>query len=190
MSLKYGLLGFLSSQEMSGYDLEKLFSKSIGFFWHAQISQVYRDLKSMEKSGWVKSKEVIQTGKPNKKIFNITTQGRQALEDWLIGYDVKGDFEVRVGILVRMFFAANRPKSETIRILETYKSKCEEAMAALSHVPKEFDCEESLELIYVKSTLSYGQKFYQMGLAWSSETIETLKNANFEERNDDATINN
>jgi len=177
MSLKYGLLGFLSNQEMSGYDLEKLFSRSIGFFWNAQISQVYRDLKTMEKTGWVESREVIQTNKPNKKIFNITEQGQKALEDWLIGYNVKGDFEVRVGILVRMFFAAKRPKCETIALLEQFKDKCNEATLALSHVPKELDCEESIELLYIKSTLSYGEKYYQMQLEWATETIEILKKA-------------
>lgn len=49
MSLKHGILGFLSEQEMSGYNLEKLFSGSVGYFWSAKISQVYRDLHSMEK---------------------------------------------------------------------------------------------------------------------------------------------
>jgi len=174
---------------MSGYDLEKLFSKSIGFFWHAQISQVYRDLKSMEKSGWVEAKEVIQTSKPNKKIFNITDQGQKALEDWLIGYNVKGDFEVRVGILVRMFFAAKRPNEETIALLATFKDKCKEALEALSHVPKELDCEQSMELLYIKSTLSYGEKYYQMQLEWANETIDILKNAIKKEKDDNENVN-
>ena len=178
MSLKHGLLGFLSDQEMSGYDLEKLFSQSIGFFWKAKISQVYRDLKTMEKSGWIESREVIQKNRPNKKIFKITNQGCQELENWLIDYNVKGDFDVRVGFLMRMFFAAKRPKEETITLLEQFRAGCYTALASLNDPRKNVNeyYEESLELLYIKSTLAYGEKYYHMQIEWSNEIIETLKN--------------
>jgi len=181
LSLKFGLLGFLSNQEMSGYDLEKMFNQSIGFFWNAKISQVYRDLRTMEKSGWVESNEVIQKGKPNKKVFKITDQGRQELDNWLISYNVKGDFEIRIGILMRMFFAEKRPKAETIALLEQFKTGCYEAIDRLKPVYKELeDCEETMEVLYIKSTLSYGEKYYNMQIEWSNETIEMLKNCDNE----------
>jgi len=176
MSLKYGLLGFLSVQEMSGYDLEKSFSNSIGFFWSAKISQVYRDLHSMEKAGWVQSSEIVQTGKPNKRIFRVTDKGREELENWLINYDMKNDFEVRIGILMRMYFSANRPKEETITLLERFRMTCQKAMDTLSNVHNELEFKDIES--YTEITLSYGQKYYNMQIEWCNETIEKLRNMN------------
>jgi len=180
MSLKHGLLGFLSEQELSGYDLEKLFSNSIGFFWSAKISQVYRDLHAMEKSGWVQSREVIQTGKPNKKVFSVTEAGCKELENWLIHYDMKNDFEVRVSILMRMFFAAIRPKEETIELLERFRAECQKTIEKLSNVYEELGCYDlgSMDMLYTKTTLSYGEKYYNMQIEWCTETIEKLKHIN------------
>lgn len=177
MSLKHGLLGFLSEQEMSGYDLEKLFSSSVGHFWSAKISQVYRDLHTMEKAGWVQSDDFIQTGRPNKKIFRITDAGKKELENWLISYDVKNDSDIRIGILMRMFFAARRPKEETITILEQHRVNCQNAREKLFSVNQELEkCYEQPELFYSKTTLSYGDKYYQMQIEWCTETIEKLQN--------------
>ena len=177
MSLKHGLLGFLSEQEMSGYDLEKLFRSSIGHFWNAKISQVYRDLHAMERTGWVQSSKVIQTDKPNKRVFRITDAGRKELENWLITYDVKNDFQIRIGILMRMFFAAKRPKEETIALLERFRSACYDAIDPLNNINKEFDsCDiQSMEMFYSRTTLSYGAKYYQMQIDWCTETIEKLQ---------------
>lgn len=177
MSLKHGLLGFLSEQEMSGYDLEKLVSSSIGYFWSAKISQVYRDLHAMEKAGWVQSYDFIQTGRPNKKIFKITDAGKQEFENWLIRYDVTKDSEARIGILMRMFFAARRPKEETITILEQHRTNCQRAWKKLLDINQELENSYTqADLIYSKTTLSYGEKYYQMQMEWCTETIEKLHN--------------
>lgn len=177
MSLKHGLLGFLSGQELSGYDLEKLFSNSIGFFWSAKISQVYRDLHTMEKAGWVQSQQVVQTGRPNKKVFRVTDAGREELENWLIHYDMKHDFDIRASILVRMFFAAKRPKEETIALLERFRETCQKTIDKLDGVHEKLECYdiEAMDLLYTKSTLSYGEKYYNMQIAWCTETIEKLQ---------------
>lgn len=176
MSLKHGLLGFLSKQEMSGYDLEKWFSCSVGYFWSAQISQVYRDLHAMEKSGWVQSNDLIQTGRPNKKIYRITDAGHKELDNWLIGYNVENDLEIRIGILMRMFFAARRPKEETIAVLERFRMCCQKALDELIIINQDIEQRDitQIEILYSKTTLSYGEKYYQMQIEWSTETIEKL----------------
>ena len=175
MSLKHGLLGFLSAQEMSGYDLEKYFRESVGFFWSAKISQVYRELHKMEELGWLLSKEVMQSGKPNKKIFSITEDGRAQLDKWLINYDMKQDFEARVGILIRMFFAANRPKEESIALLERYRDTCQMVLEQLQGINLDDKELTAMQVASIQSTLLYGRKNYQMQVQWADETIVLLK---------------
>ena len=83
MSLPFGLLGLLEYSDNTGYDLAKMFEESINNFWHAPTSQIYRELKRMEEKGWVVSKSIMQEGKPNKKLYSITDEGRSAFIEWL-----------------------------------------------------------------------------------------------------------
>ena len=178
MSLKHGLLGFLSGSEYSGYDLEKMFRSSLVFFWNAKISQVYRDLHAMERQGWVESIEVIQRDRPSKKVYRITDSGQGELQDWLTNYDTVNDFEVRVGILMRMFFAAKRPTEETIALLEQFCITCRRVMETLQGVLEEVRlcAPKTMDALYSQTTLSYGLKYYQMQIDWCNETITLLKN--------------
>ncbi len=77
MSLKHGLLGLLNYGSMTGYELGNAFKDSLGFFWQAHMSQVYRDLNSMEEDGWVKSEWIVQEERPNKRLYTITGAGRR-----------------------------------------------------------------------------------------------------------------
>ncbi|MCL1950698.1 MAG: PadR family transcriptional regulator [Turicibacter sp.] len=173
MSLKHGLLGFLTYGDMSGYDLEKLFSQSIGHFWSAKISQVYRDLTTMEKTGWVASEMVVQTGKPNKKVFKITEGGQQELERWLLEYDVSQALEIRVGLLMRMFFSKRVPVQATIQMLGRFQHICQKALEGLQQAEREVP-KENPDYFYIKTTLSYGRKYYQMQIEWCEETLHLL----------------
>ena len=51
--LKFALLGFLNYTPMTGYELEGWINASTGNFWHAELSQIYKTLKQLEKSGEV-----------------------------------------------------------------------------------------------------------------------------------------
>jgi len=42
--LKYVLLGALSYQPLTGYQLKQFIDSTARHFWHAQISQIYRTL--------------------------------------------------------------------------------------------------------------------------------------------------
>lgn len=46
MSLAFGILGFLNLGPMSGYNLVKAFESLLQFFWHAQNSHIYLELKN------------------------------------------------------------------------------------------------------------------------------------------------
>ena len=83
MSLTYGILGFLSYGSMTGYDLAKAFSCSVNFFWNAQTSQIYRELGKLEEEGLVASELVLQTQRPNKKLYAITDEGKRRFRAWL-----------------------------------------------------------------------------------------------------------
>ena len=83
MALKQGLLGLLNYGEMTGYELAKAFNDSLSFFWQAQTSQIYRELNQLEAEGLLHSRIEVQTGKPDKRVYAITAQGKAELDRWL-----------------------------------------------------------------------------------------------------------
>lgn len=68
--------------ECHGYSLaEKL--KSFGFAeQELNISTLYRTLRHMEQNEWVCSRWVSGGQGPKRRVYSITPQGRDALDEW------------------------------------------------------------------------------------------------------------
>jgi DNA-binding PadR family transcriptional regulator len=67
---------------MTGYELAKTFDSSIGFFWKANHQQIYRELSRLRDRGHIQGREVVQSGKPNKMVYTLTSEGKAALRHW------------------------------------------------------------------------------------------------------------
>jgi DNA-binding PadR family transcriptional regulator len=127
MSLPLGLLGLLSYKDSTGYDLTRTFSDSLNNFWHAQSSQVYRELKRMEKSGWVTSSNIVQDGRPNKRLYTITDTGRKELAGWLA--EARPEIEhPHHAMVMRVFFGAENPEA-TAALLRKCIKQCRDILA-------------------------------------------------------------
>ena len=83
MALEHAILVSLRERPASGLDLARRFDRSIGFFWGATHQQIYRVLGRMEADGWVRSAPVEQHGRPDKKVYKVTSLGRAELARWL-----------------------------------------------------------------------------------------------------------
>jgi DNA-binding PadR family transcriptional regulator len=83
MALEHAILVALSERSASGYDLARRFDASIGHFWPASHQQIYKVLGRMESDKRVESHLVAQDGRPDKKVYSITDDGRAELRSWL-----------------------------------------------------------------------------------------------------------
>jgi len=122
---------------MTGYDLSLFFEKSVNYFWNASISQVYRDLGTLEKEGYVSAHLEVQEGRPDKKIYTITQSGKDAFLDWLSSFPSNLTGPVRNEFQLRVFFGSHislkelrfqfqrliKERQETIRFLEEFKGE-------------------------------------------------------------------
>ena len=82
MALGEAILVCLTQRPMTGYELAKTFDVSIGFFWKAEHQQIYRELAKLRARGFVTGEEVAQSGKPNKLVYTLTSEGRASLRHW------------------------------------------------------------------------------------------------------------
>ncbi|MFD3944518.1 helix-turn-helix transcriptional regulator [Streptomyces sp. NPDC058579] len=81
----WAVLGLLSfGKELSGYDLKKWSDWSLRFFyWSPSFSQIYSELKRLEKAGYATSRTVAQeTGSRDKRVYRITDEGMAAVRTW------------------------------------------------------------------------------------------------------------
>ncbi len=83
MSLRYALLALLTSQPLTGYDAFKHFEQSVGYVWHAPDSQIYPELRRMEKDGLLSGVEEPWGKKGKKKRYHITPEGVEAFRAWM-----------------------------------------------------------------------------------------------------------
>jgi DNA-binding PadR family transcriptional regulator len=83
MALEHAILVALAEKASTGYDLARRFDKSIGQFWTATHQQVYKVLARMEANGWIAATHVAQDGRPDKKVYDLTADGRDELRSWI-----------------------------------------------------------------------------------------------------------
>jgi PadR family transcriptional regulator AphA len=83
MSLRYALLALLSVEPMTGYDLSKRFESSVAYVWHAPDSQIYPELRRMERDGLLVGEEVPWGARSKKTQYRITDEGTATFRKWM-----------------------------------------------------------------------------------------------------------
>ena len=180
MSLPHAILGLLNYMPMSGYELKRFFDDSINFFWSAQTSQIYRELKQLEKKGQVSSREESSTKGPNKRIYSITKKGSSQLKEWLADVPDKIDEDNRNAFLLRVMLLSNLGAEELAAQIERRLEKYRKDLKALEAV------EGSLQgylrmtgkeeaLVFWKITLRRGFHDVSSHIAWAEEALKALK---------------
>jgi DNA-binding PadR family transcriptional regulator len=82
MSIKHALLGILAREPGHGYDLKRAFDEKLGDFWELNVGQIYTTLQRMEDEGWVQNTPVPQDDRPDKKVYQITSEGLEEFRAW------------------------------------------------------------------------------------------------------------
>ncbi len=180
MSLPYGLLGLLSYIDATGYDLTKIFEDSLNNFWHAQSSQIYRELDRMEQKGWVKSRSVVQDKRPNKRVYEITEEGHSEYSCWLSDAIPPFDYP-HEPLLMRVFFGAD-DKEATLAMLKSVRDRCLAAIEThpariMGNIGRYADMVSDGEQkrLYWEMTLSYGVVQAKTTAQWAQDCIDKIE---------------
>lgn len=179
MSLAHGILGFLNYGEMSGYDLAKAFDSSVKFFWHAQNSQIYKTLATLEKDGFVTHRTITQLDRPNKKLYSITLKGKEELNAWLKATDF--GFEANKNpFLMKLFFSSGLDVEEVITRLNNFKSEFETFLTVLGGGVAGSITEYSQNIsdcspMYWQMTADFGAMYAKMCIDWAESCINKLQ---------------
>jgi PadR family transcriptional regulator, regulatory protein AphA len=174
LSLKYGLLGYLSSRAMTGYELHKLYPKPM----RPTIAFIYRALAAMDREGLVESVRVNQEKRPDRNVFSITEAGLKELDSWL---STPQHFKVpRSTVLVQLWFGSRLDKAAILNDLVAYRDEVKDVLAALSQrrqwgpaltrIGRPRNAEDAYHKLVYESSLAYlkGQ------IEWMEGIIENI----------------
>ena len=82
--MRNAFLALLSTGPAHGYELKRSFEAAFEGIWpEINAGQIYTTLGRLSRDGLVTSHEVSQDDRPNKKVFELTEAGRDALSAWL-----------------------------------------------------------------------------------------------------------
>ena len=165
MDLKHAILGLLSLQPMSGYDLGRAFEHSVAHFWYADRSQIYRTLARLGEEGAIDTTVHAQDGKPDRNEHTLTDAGRAALHDWLVS--PLSEERAKEPFLARLFFAAALSPDEVRELLVRREAQVEEFTATLAGIDAPAD---DLAGALRAATLRNGLAHAETELAWLRAT--------------------
>jgi PadR family transcriptional regulator AphA len=124
----YVILGLLSLEPMSGYEIKAFVDKSTRFFWAASYGQIYPQLRALADAGLIAG-EAKPAGGRRRTVYSLTKEGRRALREWLaIEPDV---LEMRDEGLLKLFFADAADPSAALEILASKRRHHLEKVEAL-----------------------------------------------------------
>ena len=172
----FALLGILTHGPQSGYDIKKHISQSIGYFWQESYGQLYPTLKNLVASGFAKMHIETNEGKPDKKVYEITKEGRNHLKIWLAN-PIELMPKLRHELLLKLFFGSESSPEICIKHLEQYKTNCQDCYEELTDIKSllENDFQNKKESTYWLLTVSYGLICSKSEVEWCNESIGILK---------------
>jgi PadR family transcriptional regulator, regulatory protein AphA len=176
MSLVHAILGMLTHQPMTGYELKTIcFDSSISNFWSADQAQIYRTLDKLAEQEFVSSQLEIQENRPNRKVYSITDAGRAELQRWLLTEQALPAY--REPFLIQVFFANQLDNVQIIAAMEQQIKAHEARLKYYQTIPLlPFGAPEmTRDLTFQRMTLEMGIRLEHAYIDWLHECIERVK---------------
>lgn len=171
----YAILGILTTDCRSGYAIKQLIDQSLNHFWKISYGQIYPTLKLIVDEGLASIRASADVSKPGKNEYDLTTEGKKVLKDWLEEPIEQIPVE-RNEILLKLFFGRHQSKAKTIFQLEEYKHKLESRHATYTSIEQVItnDKYKGEDSRYWLFTLDYGKRVTHAAIEWCTFTLEKI----------------
>ena len=171
--MDYVLLGLLSHEPMTGYEMKKRLDTSLRFFWGGSYGSIYPTLNQLETEGKVTKEDTSSNGR-EKITYAITAYGKETLKEWLKKPAEKD--ELRYETLLKLFFGNENGFEGAKEHLERFEEKCRSELAVLNMFAEnlmQYLEDDTHKYYYL--TVRFGIKTYEAYQAWCKEAKEQIK---------------
>lgn len=121
ITIEFAILGLLSMQPMTGYDIKKMMTGSNVLYWSGNNNQVYTSLGKLHQNEWVAQEIEHRTTGPSRKIYTITDKGREELKKTLLS--VPESPQLIHPFLIQLAWADQLDNDEINTLLAAYEEE-------------------------------------------------------------------
>lgn len=171
LTTEHALLGFLRQRPMYGYEIYQQLSdaEGLGLVWRLKQSRLYALLAKLEQAGYVSATIESQDPRPPRKVFELTSAGRDAFLAW-VERPVPHGREFRVDFLAKLYFARSEGPAVVARLVERQRAACRKWLEAQAAQAEEL--REAQPFEWLVHEFRVGQ--LEAMLAWLDQCEQTV----------------
>jgi DNA-binding PadR family transcriptional regulator len=168
MSLRHAVLGLLSEEPGSGWDLLQKFEMSLANVWPATQRQVYGARPKRADAGLI---AVVEEGPRGRKVYEITDEGRAELRHWLLETRPRTR---RDDLLLRVFFLNAVEPAQARGFLARTAEAVTERHEELRKLDEQIDWGDDALSVYGRLALEWGLRYTVMHREWAEWALTQL----------------
>ncbi len=160
----YVILGMVSREPRSGYEIKAIVDDTTRFFWAASYGQIYPELKRLSEAGLVEGVDAPR-GERKRTVYAITAAGETELKAWLS--EPPETAEMREEGLLKLFFSGVLPPEKaaaTLRAMREHRAGVAARLRAME--PKAAAKLEEMDDPYPLMVLQGGVEFNEWFADW------------------------
>ena len=169
VSIRHLILGLLTQQSMSGYDIKRLLKGLSWLIDSPSFGSIYPALRALLEQGLVTVEVIPRQDKPPRKIYTITETGGQEVREWM-DQPVAPDASLKA-FMMRLILASNFSHTGLIAHLQQRRSQVAAHRGSVEQTSETLDgtkdCAQRL-------TFDYALALAMAELAWLDSALEEL----------------
>jgi len=168
--VRQALLALLAKEPAHGYELKQALEQTFGSAWSPpNIGQIYVTLSRLERDGLVRSQDVEQASRPNKKVYELTEAGREDLAKWAA--EPSDGPRVRDEFFMKLALAPMTGITDRMALINGQRRHYLNAMRELSHLAAASDRTNRFALLLIEGAMFH----LQADLDWLERCQEELE---------------
>jgi PadR family transcriptional regulator, regulatory protein AphA len=153
----YVILGLVSREPRSGYEIKAVVDNTTRFFWAASYGQIYPELKRLSEAGLVEGIDASR-GDRKRTVYAITADGKAELKEWLRRPPETS--EMREEGLLKLFFAGVLKPAEAVETLRSMRrARLELAERLRSMEPEKAELKDPYPLMVLRLGIEFNEWF-------------------------------
>ncbi len=165
----YVILGMVSGEPRSGYEIKAVVDNTTRFFWAASYGQIYPELKRLSEAGLIEGIDASR-GDRKRTVYAITADGEAELKDWL--RRAPETVEMREEGLLKLFFSGVLKPAEAVETLRAMRRhRLELAERLRSMEPEKAELEDPYPAMVLRAGIEFNQWFAEWCERMESELL-------------------
>jgi DNA-binding PadR family transcriptional regulator len=163
------LLALPAKESAHGYELKQALEHTFGSAYPSpNIGQIYVTLGRLEKDGLVRNEDVTQSNRPNKRVYELTPAGHEAVAEWL---DAPGDGpRPRTDFFVKLALVPLTGTADRMTLINRQRRHCLNLMRGLSEPGHPEESDNPIASLLIEGA----QLHLQADLEWLERCQEAL----------------